>query len=317
MVRVLPEKNEVNKNAMGGTELMAHRIERDCNKSLLQNMQVIHSRPRELDPNKKKIYVLHDLPGDPEVQHLKDGGWEKYDKLVFVSHWQQEMYNLYLGVPYSAGTVLRNAIEPIEAHEKPNPKEKIKLIYFSTPHRGLDILYAAFSQLSKEYDNIELNVFSSFQLYGWPERDEPYKQMFDLMRKHPKINYHKAVSNERIREELKQSHIFAYPSTWKETSCLCLIEAMSAGCLAVHSSLAALPETSMGLTSMYGYTEDPQRHANQFYLELKNAVELHRNQNTYKMVRQQCANTKSLADYQFNWKNRKLEWNGLMKSLLT
>jgi glycosyltransferase involved in cell wall biosynthesis len=317
MVRVLPEKNEVNKNAMGGTELMANRIERDCNQSLLKEFQIIHSRVRDLDPNKKKILVLHDLPQDPEVQHLKDGGWEKYDKLVFVSHWQQEMYKLFLGVPYSAGVVLRNAIEPIEPHEKPNPKEKISLIYFSTPHRGLDILYAAFNQLSKEYDNLELNVFSSFQLYGWPQRDEPYKEMFDRLREHPKVNYHKSVPNDRIREELKKAHIFAYPSTWQETSCLCLIEAMSAGCLSIHSSLAALPETSMGLTSMYGYTEDAQRHANQFYLELKNAVELHRNNNTYKMVSQQTKNTKALADYQYSWKNRKLEWNSLMKSLLT
>lgn len=317
MVRSLPEKNEVNKNAMGGTELMANRIERDCNQSLLKKYQIIHSRARALDDSRKKIYVLHDLPQDPEVQHLKDGGWQNYDKLAFVSHWQQEMYNLYLGVPYSAGVVLRNAIEPIEKHEKPNPKEKIKLIYFSTPHRGLDLLYAAFSQLAKEYDNVELNVFSSFQLYGWPQRDEPFKQLFDKLREHPKINYHKSVSNDRIREELKNSHIFAYPSTWKETSCLCLIEAMSAGCLCLHSSLAALSETSMGLTSMYVYNDNPQQHANQFYLELKNAVELHRNNNTYKMIRQQCENTKSLADYQYSWKNRKLEWNSLMKNLLT
>lgn len=316
-MKPLPELNEVNKNAMGGTELMAHRIERDCNQSLLKKFQIIHSRSREIDPKRKTIYVLHDLPQDPEVQHLKDGGWQKYDKLVFVSHWQQEMYNLYLGVPYSAGVVLRNAIEPIEAHTKPDPKSKIKLVYFSTPHRGLDLLFAAFNQLAKEYDNIELNVYSSFLLYGWPQRDEPFKDLFEQLRLHKKVNYFKSVPNDKIREVLKENHIFAYPSTWKETSCLCLMEAMSAGLMCVHSSLAALPETSAGLTNMYGYVEDPQQHANHFYLELKNAIELHRNPNTYRMLRSQCDNTKAIADFQFNWKNRKLEWNSLMKRLLT
>lgn len=309
------EKNELNKNAKGGTELMQERIERDCNQSLLPHFQIIHSRVRDLDPKKKKILVLHDLAQDPEVQHLKDGGWQKFDKLVFVSHWQQQMYNLYLGVPYSAGVVLRNAIEPIPAHTKPD--DKIRLIYYSTPHRGLDILYAAFNQLAKEHDNIELNVFSSFQLYGWPQRDEPYKELFQKLREHPKVNYHKSVSNERIREEIQRSHIFAYPSTWQETSCLCLIEAMSGKLVSVHSSLAALPETSMGLTQMYGYLENPQDHANRFYAELKGIIMSFENRNHRKMIAQRTENDKSVADLVYSWNHRKLEWNALMKSLLT
>ena len=315
------ERNELNKQAMGGTELMGMRMERDINPSLLSQFQIIHSRFRKFHRNRRPIMVLHDLPTDPEVQHLKDGGWKKFDLLVFVSYWQQEMYNLYLGVPYSAGIVLKNAIEPIEPHKKPEigvgPDDKIRLIYHSTPHRGLDILYATYNQLCKEYDDIELNVFSSFELYGWGQRDEPFKDLFDKLRNHPRINYHKSVPNERIREELKKSHIFAYPSKWQETSCLCLIEAMSAGCLPVHSSLAALPETSLGLTNMYGYIEDPQQHANRFYIELKQAIELFRNKNKRKYTEQRLSNMKALADYQYDWGNRSLQWENVLKSLLT
>ena len=300
--------------AMGGTELMAARIERDVNPSLLEQFNIIHSRVRELSQTKKNILVLHDLAQDPEVQHLKDGGWEKYDLLVFVSHWQQEMYNLYLGVPYSAGIVMRNAIEPIEEHTKPNDG-KIRLMYYSTPHRGLDILYAAFNQLAKEYDNIELNVYSSFDLYGWKERDEPYKELFQKLTEHPKIRYSKSVPNDKIREELKKTHIFAYPSKWKETSCLCLIEAMSAGCTAVHSSLAALSETSMGMTSMYGYLEDDIQHANRFYLELKNAIEMYQHQGKRKHIEQRLKVTKAFADSNFSWHNRSLEWSKLLEVL--
>lgn len=300
--------------AMGGTELMAARIERDVNPSLLKQFNIIHSRVRKLNRTKKNILVLHDLAQDPEVQHLKDGGWQQYDLLVFVSHWQQEMYNLYLGVPYSAGIVMRNAIEPIEEHTKPNDGT-IRLMYYSTPHRGLDILYAAFNQLATEYDNIELDVYSSFDLYGWKERDDPYKELFQKLIDHPKIRYNKSVSNDKIREELKKTHIFAYPSKWKETSCLCLIEAMSAGCTAVHSSLAALPETSMGMTSMYGYLEDDRQHANRFYLELKNAIEMYRHEGKRKHIEQRLKVTKAFTDSNFSWYNRSLEWTKLLEAL--
>ncbi len=310
------EQNEQNKNAMGGTELMGHRIA-SLDPDLLKHFQIIHSRPRELDPEKKTVLVLHDLPQDPEVAHLANGGYQKYDKLVFVSYWQQAMYNAYLGVPYSAGVVLRNAVEPIKPHKKPD--ETVNLIYFSTPHRGLDILYPVFEAIYQDYPETRLKVFSSFDLYGWPERDEQFKDLFDKLNKHPGIEYSKSVSNDVIREHLQQSHIFAYPSTWTETSCLCLMEAMAANLICVHSSLGALPETSLGLTEMYSYSEDPQQHAQTFYNKLKEAVEYQiethetNKKNAWGSLPHLSANH---ANMLHNWWARKEEWEHLLRSMI-
>ncbi len=294
----------------GGTELMADRIN-SLRPELLSHFQIIHSRVRELDPNKKKIYVLHDLPGDPEAEHLRNGGWKRFDKLVFVSHWQQQMFNAYLGVPFSAGVVLKNAIEPFGFSAIEKPKDKVRLMYFSTPHRGLELLYPAFDQLYKKYhDQIELNVFSSFDLYGWDARDKPYEQLFENLKAHPGINYSKSVSNEVIREELKRSHILAYPSIWQETSCLVLIEAMCAGLICVHSSLAALPETAMGCTYMYGYTEDPREHYSRFIQTLDEAIDDTLMGDTVSDDRVEFLNVT------YSWDYRKYEWDQLLTSML-
>ncbi len=294
----------------GGTELMADRIN-SLRPELLSHFQIIHSRVRELDPNKKKIYVLHDLPGDPEAEHLRNGGWKRFDKLVFVSHWQQQMFNAYLGVPFSAGVVLKNAIEPFGFSAIEKPKDKVRLMYFSTPHRGLELLYPAFDQLYKKYhDQIELNVFSSFDLYGWDARDKPYEQLFENLKAHPGINYSKSVSNEVIREELKRSHILAYPSIWQETSCLVLIEAMCAGLICVHSSLAALPETAMGCTYMYGYTEDTREHYSRFIQTLDEAIDDTLMGDTVSDDRVEFLNVT------YSWDYRKYEWDQLLTSML-
>ena len=113
------ETNELNKNANGGTEMMQRAIASRINAELWNKFQVIASRARDLNPNKKKIFWAHDLFGDPEVQFLRDGGWEKFDKIVYVSHWQKTTYELALGIPPSKGIVLQNAIDPIESHDKP------------------------------------------------------------------------------------------------------------------------------------------------------------------------------------------------------
>ena len=280
-------RDDETSTAMGGTELLAHRLVDNVDSKLLENVEIHISRATKKDENKKQLLWVHDLAEDPAVSHLKDGGHSEYDKIIFVSHWQQQMYNKYLGVPMSKGIVIQNAITPIEDHDKPDDGT-IRLIYTSTPHRGLNILYTVFNELSKHHKDIELDVYSSFNLYGWGSRDEPFKNIFNALEEHPHINYHGAVSNDNVRDALKKADIFAYPSTWQETSCLSLIEAMSASCLCLHSSLAALPETSMLGTYIYEYSEEPNDHATRFFHNLNGLI------TGYKENRE---NMKSLAKY--------------------
>lgn len=288
---------------------MAERIERALPPDLLSNYQIIHSRVRELDDTKKKVYVLHDLPGDPEVSHLRNCGWQKFDKLVFVSHWQQQMYNVYLGVPYSAGIVLQNAVYPFT--RKAKPTDKVRLMYFSTPHRGLSLLYPVYDKLYREFgDQIELNVFSSFDLYGWEARDKEFEPLFEKLKAHPGINYSKSVPNVVIREELHRSHILAYPSIWQETSCLVLIESMCAGLTCVHSSLAALPETAMGCTYMYQYTQNNSMHEAVFEMRLRNAIV--DTLDGYEVADERL----EFINETYGWHNRMYEWEDLLTSLL-
>jgi glycosyltransferase involved in cell wall biosynthesis len=303
-----------NLTARGGTELMAERIG-SLPQDLLSHFNIIHSRNTGVDVTKKNILVVQDLAPDPMYSYFKDGGWRQFDKLAFVSHWQKQQFQDWLGVPPSAGVVLRNAIKPIEEHAK--PMDKIRLMYYSTPHRGLELLYPVFVHLAKQFPDIELNVFSSFDLYAWPERDVQYQDLFKKLEDHPQINYSKSVSNDRIREELKRNHILAYPSIWQETSCLVLIEAMSAGLTCVHSSLAALPETAMNLTMMYEYHEDLNAHAQRFYNYLYNAIRVRLEYSDNVGFVNNAAVRKSLTDSVYSWDTRSQEWETLLKSLLT
>jgi len=74
-----PEKNELNKNSMGGTELMQNRLHKEMPKELMEQFQIICSRARRIKDDKKVILWCHDLALDPEVEHLKDGGHKKFD----------------------------------------------------------------------------------------------------------------------------------------------------------------------------------------------------------------------------------------------
>jgi glycosyltransferase involved in cell wall biosynthesis len=306
------EENEVSVNSNGGTELSKRSIAARIPEELSSQFQVIPSRLREIAEDKIRIYWVHDLAEDPEVQHLKDeNDRNKFHKIVFVSHWQMQDFILKLGIPYTDQLcVIENPIEPFVLREKPS--DKINLIYFSTPHRGLDLLIPAFDSIAKKYDNVHLNVYSSFKLYGWDEMDKQFEPLYEKIRNHPSMTYHGYVPQDQLREALLDSHILAFPSTWPETSCRVLIESMSAGLMCVHPNLAALSETSASLTSMYQFIQDPSTHANMFYQYLDNACRV---ANTPELI-SYTKFVKAYADTRFNITKISNQWEHLMKELL-
>jgi UDP-glucose:(glucosyl)LPS alpha-1,2-glucosyltransferase len=310
----LIELNELNKESNGGTELTTRGLFNRLTRDELDGVQIITARVRELDPDRIKIYHLHDLAGDPEASHLQDpASRDRFDKLVFSSNWQYQQYRDYLGVPYShKSCVIETGVEPIPLVDK--PKDKIRLIYTSTPHRGLEILVPVFIALADKYPNIELDVYSSFGIYGsaWEERDKQYEPLFEACRNHPQINYHGWADQETVRAAYQKAHIFAYPCIWPETSCRSLIEAMSAGCLAVHPNFSALADTSGGLTVQYdGDHENMNLHANIFAHTLMYAIENVQNNDLTNLL----TFIKTYADSRFSWESIMPKWKGLIASL--
>jgi UDP-glucose:(glucosyl)LPS alpha-1,2-glucosyltransferase len=297
--------------AQGGTEMMNSALYERVDKDLLEQFNIIKSRVREVSEDKPNILWLHDLWADPEAQHLRDPeARQRFAKLVFVSNWQLQTYNMGLGVPYHESIVLKNAIDPIPYKEK--SKDQIRLIYHTTPHRGLQILVPVMEELAKIHgDKIHLDIYSSFEAYGWKERDEPYLDLFERAKAHPNMTYHGYQPNDVVRKALQESHIFAYPNIWQETSCIAAIEAMSAGCEVVAPNYAALPETTAGFASMYQYSEDMNYHANVFANVLNHAINNHYTDDQQEKLLFQ----KNYIDNFYNWDLRAAEWTGLLQAL--
>ena len=193
----------LSRNARGGTEQMRDRLLRSVDPNLLEKVVIHFSRVRSENniPNVPSIFYAHDLFNDPESSKLANGGYKQFAKLVFVTHWQRDQYMLAYGIPYSHCTVIENAIEK-QFEDNKKPTDTINFIYHTTPHRGLQLLYPVFDALTKKYDNIHLNVYSSFEVYGWKERDKPYEKLFNALRQHPKITYHGAKSNSEVLDAL-------------------------------------------------------------------------------------------------------------------
>ncbi len=310
------ERSDITKNAKGGSEIVAEKLVEGLGEKL-NGYQVVISRLKfPLKNDKVRIFFAHDLPEDPESEHLRNEGWNQYHKLAFVTNWQQQQYIQHYNIPWSRTVILKNAITPIDIdlNKKLDRKNnKINIVYHTTPHRGLELLVPVFEKLSEKYDNIHLHVFSSFKIYGWDERDKVYENLFNRIKTNSRMTYYGYVPNNELREHLKEMDIFAYPSIWKETSCMALMEAMSAGLACVHPNLGALYETSSNWTFMYNWIEEPKQHAMFYYNFLDSVINVVVNNTEH--YKNNIINQKNYVDAYYNWNLRFDEWSDFLESL--
>jgi glycosyltransferase involved in cell wall biosynthesis len=71
------------------------------------------------------------------------------------------------------------------------------------------------------------------------------------------VDYRGSVGQADLARALSAAHILSYPNTFPETSCISVMEAMTAGLHVVSSHLGALPETGLGRASLVPFPPGP------------------------------------------------------------
>jgi glycosyltransferase involved in cell wall biosynthesis len=206
-------------------------------------------------------------------------------------------------VPESKCVVIKNAIEEINFEDK--PKDKISLIYHTTPWRGLVHLLKVFKSLNLK--NVELNVCSSTIIYGKKfdaVLGKTYESLFNECKNTKNVNYLSFLNNKKIIELLKKMHIFAHPSVWPETSCIAAIEAMAAGCEVVTTNLGALNETCSSFGTFVNFDKNFDNLEKEYSKVLSNSIKNYwsgENQNKLELQRKTINKT-------YSWNTRSIEW---------
>jgi len=249
-------------NPRGGTELQVELLHKYADKDLLDKVQITTSVPEKIPLHPDKPNILwqqnsYDQPNlAPWFQNKENH--KKYDWYVFNSHWCYEKYRMSFDIPTDKCLVIKNAIEKIEPRKlEHTPGDPIKLIYTSTPWRGLNVLLAAMQLVQNKH--VHLDVYSSTQIYGNHFRDAhdtQYKRLYEQAESLPNVSYVGYKTNEFIKDNLKNYHIFAYPNIWEETSCIAAIEAMAAGLYCLVTDYGALFETCAEFPAYVPYEKD-------------------------------------------------------------
>ena len=298
--------NKINNESFGGSENQMRLLLKHLPDESFKDINLILNSTNQdlVEKNKINILWMQHFVNQKEAQNLTSKDYiDKLDYIVFNSNWNFEKFQYQFKIPEEKSLVIRNAIEKIEYKEK--SKEKINLIYHTTPWRGLMHLLKVFKNLNLK--NVELNVCSSTIIYGKKFDNilgKKFEKIFEECKSTKNVNYLGFVENSKIIELLKKMHIYAFPSVWPETSCISAIEAMAAGCQIVSSNLGALYETCSPFGTLVSFDRNFDNFEKKFEKALLNSIENFWSEKNQKKLKLQ----RETINLIYSWDTRSIEW---------
>ena len=306
-----------NQTPKGGTELQLSFLNKYVDQSLLDKVQICTSIPGKvpLDPNKVNILWQKNSYDQPNLYpwFKNKANHHKYDWYVFNSHWNHEKFRMMFGLPTEKCIVIKNGVDKIEQSEPYQKGQPIKIIHQNTPWRGLSVLLGAMQLVKNPL--ITLDVYSSCEVYGkdfMDKNDKDYKALYDQAESLSNVNYIGYKPNEYIRENIKNYNMYVYPSIFEETSCISLLEAMSAGLYCVLTNYGALFETGAEFPMYIPYDSNYKALAEKFAYGIDAAAAtLHEQVIQDHLTTQSC-----YTQFYYSWNKQAVSWTNFLQGAI-
>lgn len=240
-----------------GVEALAHRgdvaqalLGQRCDAAIVLNDAAPgRALKRALAPGTRVLLWTQHAHDQPAMQALaRPEIADAWDGIVAISDWQRCKFVETFGLDPRRLFVRRNAISPafenLPLVARAGPA---RLVYTSTPFRGLTVLLSIFPQVRAAFPGTTLDVFSSLAVYQVAPADDPYGPIYATARRMDGVALRGSVAQPALAAALGDCDMLAYPSIFAETGCIAAMEAMAAGLDVVASRLGALPEATLGL----------------------------------------------------------------------
>ncbi|MFH1384475.1 MAG: tetratricopeptide repeat protein [Candidatus Omnitrophota bacterium] len=191
-----------------------------------------------------KVLWLHDAADQPHVAYLQNERIKRnIDCYITLSEWQKKGFVKKFKISEDKIFSSRNGVNR-KFYKILRGKRRNRLVYTSTPFRGLEVLLDMFPAIRRQVPDVELYVYSSMEVYGI-SRQEDQERFGDIYEgcKQTGVKLIGSIPQKQLARELMKAKLFVYPNIFSETSCIAALEAQAAGLPVVASKRGALMET--------------------------------------------------------------------------
>jgi glycosyltransferase involved in cell wall biosynthesis len=179
----------------------------------------------------------HDLT-TPTVESVHN-----FDKVLCLTPFHRDYVNATQGVPLDKIIVTRNGIDPTKFDLPEVTKNPNKIVWMSSPDRGLDKAIAILDIVREKHPNIEHHVYYGLEnlfKYGMADLGNKIKKMIE---ERPWIKYHGFTEQKKMAIDTKDAVLWLHPSTFIETFQITALEMLCSGIYPVIRRHGAIRDT--------------------------------------------------------------------------
>jgi glycosyltransferase involved in cell wall biosynthesis len=189
---------------------------------------------------------IHDiwLNHDPKY----DVRLNKVDKYMVLSPWHHDFFANHHSVPKEKLWITPDGID-LSRFDLSIARNMRKLVYSSSPDRGLDTLLYLFRILKQQLPNLELHVYYGFNNWNAAinqrgnEAEKKWRDQIMEDMKQEGVFDHGRIGQQQLADELCSAGLWLYSSRFTETFAISAVEMQAAGIPIICTDLAALHTT--------------------------------------------------------------------------
>lgn len=170
---------------------------------------------------------------------------DRYEKALALSPFHKAFLVSMLGIPPEKIHVTRNGLAPSDIEEFDVDKDPNKVIFSSSPDRGLDRAIKVVEMAREVLPDLKLHVFYGFDLLRIANPNEA-DRLERLAFARPWVIQHGNVKKTELMKHFAESAVWLYPTNFLETSCITAMEALVYGAYPIVRSYGALQDTLKG-----------------------------------------------------------------------
>lgn len=185
-----------------------------------------------------KTYLWsHDLI--PSLINLTD----RYEKVLCLSEFHKNYLHSMTGVPLDKIMVTRNGIDPERFLNKEIVKESGKIVYSSSPDRGLDWAMRVMDYVVKDAPHAKLHVYYGFDNMEKMNMTDEVNRFKTMAAERPYVVLHGNIGQKELADEFRSAEVWLYPTYFLETYCITAVEALCSQIYPVTREFGALKDT--------------------------------------------------------------------------
>ncbi len=168
---------------------------------------------------------------------------QNFDHIFCLSPFHARYVHSLQGIPKDKIIQTRNGIRPDRFKNKTHIKNPNKVVFPSSPDRGLAEAIYIVEKARKVLPDLELHAYYGFENLRLCGLAPLADKLEELIKDRPWVKYHGGVKQDVLAKEMGEAVVWLYPASFIESYCITALESACSGVYSICRDLGALPDT--------------------------------------------------------------------------